>query len=1472
MIRKTNYKPNKVLNIVVLFMLCFAFMLNNPNTIEVCHALASWNPITGFQPGIGVDIGGSTGFDPIIINPNIGDLIYANSDNSLKAYDSLTVRNSKINTEYGGWKYASFVEYFKIVRTDGRKIYDDDGYLDVSWWNSNGTFGNSDEIIDYKSEIWVKTTVMPYNYNGFMNTILNTKFQSGAMLELTWDRGQDPEDSIISYVHDLNANTMGSGNYRNNGVNPGNEYYKLANWDYYTSPYITISLYGTGYWENGWWGGTGGHTNINAFLSGFMPRSNRVWANSLIADAGVKVIGNTLYSAKPFVATATNLNNFVKINNNRVTPITNQNVIPFKEGLRIAIAEEGMTKVSIENGAENNYIDYYCVIDSQLPNVNLVYSNPNALDKVKENAVQKDSLGIKSQLITGGIFKDQIQVNFGAIENQSPETAFIIHNGTTTQITSGTWLTNSGDYTLVVQDAVGNKKTIQFTIDNSNPIVNVTSLQNEKGYKVSKWHLTSVPYGFNDYGVYAYLTYEQALEKAVSSERQNLVTNHYLNNISDFHFTNLIASGDTVKLGPYWYYKAKDNANLYVYYFSENLLNEALENHAKSYVSLPQYYNYKSDIFPNNYGNFIDASVYHNVWNESDMPAYIGNNFIFRKADELETYKVFYHYADNQIENWTEVVYNIPFKQQATNHGLYLIKEMDYVGHETYYYLFLDLLAPKLNVTAKVHGSQNMITHMISQNDIPANNELVFYYEEFQINQIIDDDTWYVLQIKSPSGTTRRYTHIDTLPNFQEFGTGEFQITLYDRLGNNFSFKVYLLGKSPRVRFETINTNTQLRVSIISGEEFNQITKLNIYRNNVLLNNEFGYDEYPEDDSNALIFISPSNKQYIFNKGGLYKIEITDNFGRVTTHEFKFEKNLPIGILKGVTDNGKTNQNVQFVYNETKYIAIVFKNGIEANPYSYLDSSGILTNLDINANSNTNDNYEIYLYDKTDFENFNIYKFTIKTIPPEFYLYGVADNGTTANNVYALWDVQNQYSSKVSFNNGQEKTYLSGELLIVEGTYKITLTDEIGNINIKTFTIDRTLDFTIFQDGIQKQIQEIRYTNKSVQFINNEPLNIEILKDGVIIKYAFGTYINNEGNYLVKVFDDYGNTKYFEFEIDKTNTFATLIGVENNGITSGFVQVIWEEENLTSHIYKENIFVGIYTSGSEIKLNGKYQVIVKDRANNSTQFSFIIDNKIEYEINTFYDGISNGGVRVIAKEELTIEMFKDGEVINYSFEQILNEDGMYHFYLTDELGNQEGFKFRILNTPLNRIENKLHESVEITEIKMNGQAQQLHIQNNTLYLIDEGQYNISIKEKSTNKIYSFNLEIDTTPPTIQLVGVVNGEQTKNDVSTKNPSETPIFIQAKNNDLEFEYKIGQVIKNVGTYEIIVMDQAGNYSVYTFTKTYSFNASTLALFGGMLALVVILIVFLVKTKSTYYKGNAEILTTAEITEEIDNIEKR
>ena len=1467
----TKQKPkhkNMFIRLSLLLVLCLTLLLNNKGTVEVCHALASWNPITGFQPGISVDIGGGSPILPVITNPSYSDLIYSNSDGSLRAFSSLKVRNDKINTNYGGWKHAAFVEHFSVKRTDGRLIYDDDGYLDVSWWNSNGNFGYSDEIVNYKSEIWVKTTISPYTMNGFLGTVQNSKWKSGAYFEITWDRGEDPDDRLYSNVHDKNANTMASGNYRNNGVNPGDEFYKLCDWDYCSSPYITIVLIGTAYFENGWWGGSYDYTDVWAFLSGFMPRSDRNWANTLTSNA-IKS-GNNFYSAKPFVVTASNLNNFVKVNNVKMTPITDQNVVPFKEGFRIAITDEGKTKVSIENGQENQYTDYNCIVDSTLPDVNLVYLNSNGLDKIKENEVTTDSNGVKSQTITSGIFRDQVQVNFSANENESPERCYVTYNGQINEIASGTWLNQNGDYTVVVQDLVGNTKTIKFTIDNTYPSHNVGRFESDKTYKVSKWYLTSIPYGFSDYGTYSFLTYEEALIKAKASERQNLVTNYTLTDIDDFHYTNLVASGDTVKVGNYWYYKAIDNPSLYVYYFTESLLNEAIEKYAKNYGSSPQYFNYKSDIFPNDYGNIISDDIYHNLWNESKVPAYISNNFIFRQTDELESYKIYYNYIENGQNGWTEFVYNIAFDNQVSGHGLYLIREIDYVGHETFCYVFLDLQAPVLDVTAKIYGSNDSFNHTVSKNDIPLNGELIFYYEEFTINQVMDDDTWYVLQVRMPDGTTQRFTFEDALPNFN--GTGEYLITAYDRIGNNFNFKVCLLGKAPRVRFETLNANMQMKITITSGEEYNELTELKIYRNDILLNSPAGYDEYPDDETNELIFINITNKQYTFNKGGLYKVEITDNFGRTTTHEFKFEKDIPLGILRGVSDGGRTNDNVEFVFNSTKHIAVVYENDVQISPPSTINESNILTTLYINATENINNEYKIILYDNTDFENLNIYKFTIKTVLPNITLYGVSDGGTTSSDVYALWEIQNGMTAKYKINNGAEISYFNGQILTTEGVYILTLTDDLGNQNTKFFEIDKTLNFVIYEDTTLKEIEEIRYTNKSIQISNNEPLNIEIERSGQAYEYSFNSYFNDEGFYLIKIYDNFGNIKYFEFEIDKTNPVAELIGVENNKTTSGFVQVVWQEENLTSTIFRNGNYLGNYNSGSEIKLNGDYEVIVKDRAGNFIKFNFIIDNKIEFDINTFNGGISNGKVRVIAKEELTIEMYKNGEVIEYAFEQILNDDGFYEFLLTDILGNQTSFNFYILNKPLNRVEKRLDSTIEIMEIQMNDEIQELDIQNNTLYLVDEALYKVTVLDKTVSKYFTFYLEIDTTPPTIQLVGAENGGQTKSEVTTKNPSENPIYIQATNNSEEFEYKLGEVIKNVGTYELLVRDEAGNYTLYEFTIIYALNAASIALFGGMLALVVILIIFLVKNKVGYYKKNVEILTTEETIQEINSIEKR
>ena len=1461
----TTKASNKLMIIFLLIALSLSSLFINfsNNSLSINSAVLNADSVAGLS---------YTFSDSATCNNiSLNSLLNPDNETSLKAYSKLTVKNSKINTEYSGWKYSSFVEYLDIVRTDGRPIYDDDGIMDVSWWNDD-ELGDSTEVVNYASDLYVKTTLMPYNYSGFLGTIVNAKWSSNASFYITWDRGEDPEDVYISYIHDLNANTMGSGAYRNNGVNPGNEYYKLCDMNYCNSPYVTVCLDGTAYCENGWWGGTGSNVDMYSFLSGFIPRADRTWTNSLTFKDNVQVgsfNGKTAYYfSQPYVATATNLNNYIKVNDTKVTPISDKTVIPFADGFRIAITDEGYKKISIENGSENTYTDYYCFLDSTMPDVTLNYLNSKALDNVKQNAVVVSDSGVKTQKITGGIFKDQVQINFEANETESPESAYYILNGTTYNLTSGTWLNQSGNYKVVVSDLVGNTKTIEFTIDTDTPSSNLNRLENDNNYKVSKWYLTSLPYGFTDYGTYSFLNYSDALNKAKESEISNLVTTYYLSNADDFKYSNLVAGGDSVKVGNYYYYKSATNPDLYVYYFSDDLLDNAVTQYASEYVSSPQYYKY-STLSCNDYGTNINSDIYQKFWCQNGISAHCVNDFTFKTSSDYESYKIYYDYI-NDDSGYIEFLYNVPFKNQTTNHGLYLIKEVDIVGHERYYYVFLDLQAPTISATAKTYGSDTDFNLTVSQNDIPENDELIYYFEDFETDSLQDDDMWYVMKLITPNGTVSYYTYLDELPDFESLGTGEFQITLYDRNANNFSFKLVLVGNAPKVIFETINANTQIKISIKAGESFNEIMELNIYRNEILLNSENGYDEYPADDSNNLIYISPSTTSYIFNKGGIYKVEIADNFGRTTTCEFKFEKDIPVGILKGVTDNGTTNGDVEFVFNETKYYAVIYENEIQKD-FEYTESSNLQT-IYINADVNAENSYIIYLYDISDFENFNTYKFTIKTITPSFTLYGVNENETTAQNVYATWNALDNLSACYTLNDSDKNTYTSGQTINLEGDYSITVTDELGNFNTKVFTIDKTLDFSIYEDDILSSLDEIRYTNKSIQIVNNEPLQIEVTKDEVTYPYEFNLYCNDEGDYLIYIYDDYGNVKYFEAEIDKTCPSASLVGVENNGVTASSVYATWQENNLIATIYKDSNLAGSYTNGSTINLNGIYTIKIKDLADNVTTFNFTIDNEIEFDINIFNGGYSNGGIRVLAKEELTIEMYKDNILIDYAFEQILNDAGFYNFILTDSLGNQTEFNFTILNSPLQRFEQAFDSNIEISGITNIDNNTEIEFQDNTVYLVDEGNYAVTFYDENKSTTYTFSLEIDTTPPTIELVGVENGGKTSNDVSAKNASENPVYITATKDGIEFEYELGETITNSGAYQIVVTDRAGNSNIYEFTKVYALNGASIVLLGGMLAVVVVIILFIVRSRKGFYKSYGQEEMIEETTEEIKNVEMK
>lgn len=1439
-------KKQKAIKSILLSMLCiFCFIpiilvANGTFVIKRMGGLSTSCVIIGpiIIPDGTIDGGISGTYSPDYSNYNLtADTPYSNG--ALRAYSTLGIYNVNRGATDNGFGYAGFVRAMRVKRTDGRMIYDDNGILDVS----DKANSLASELINYPSYIYSIETDLPVKSNaGFMWTDQQAKFKDTYIKSIYSTAGSSKTVSV-------KISTNPSDTTRTLTTVMENDYsLALEN-----QKYMLILLQGTGQYENTFWGNTGGDTSVYHFLSNYIKLGSRDWSNTLSSTSNSGTYkGQTIYySPKTFTVVATNLNNYVKINDVQATPQYGTSVVPFRDGHHITIDKTGFTKVSIENGAENVYTDYYCFVDTTLPDVSYTYHNSNALTNRKVGNITTDTTGAKFQTITEGVFKDQVQVNFSYdVNTESPETATCTYNGKTQTLTSGTWLSQEGDYIVTVKDAAGNTTTSKFTIDKSAPSYNLGRLESDKSYKISKWYLANIPSGYKEYGSYSFAEYNMALDLAKNAEYNNLVTSYTLSNVDDFVYTNLLATGEEVKVGDYWYYKSRENPNLYVYYFNAQALDEVVEHYAKDFVSSEQINRINTTFTPNNYGNTIDDSVIDNFITSNGIKGYIVNNFTFKFTNDNDTYKIFCDYQEDNIEEWKDLQYNIPFISQVNSHGLYKIKEIDFVGHETTYYVYLDLNAPLLDIEAKLYGKDKTITQTISKADIPANNELVFYYESFKITNVVEDDKWWTLEVKNPQGKTTRYTYLDELPNFDNMGSGEFTITIADRVNTPFTFKVYLLGKAPEVKFETINANTQLRITINTGESYNSLTDLKIYRNGTCLNSENGYDEKPDDDTNELIYISPNTLKYTFNNGGIYVVEITDNFGRTLSYEFKFEKDLPTGILVGVTHNGKTKDEVKFIYDSDKYFVVVNKDNSSFEAPATTDKN--LTTLVFTPVEESEIVYSIKLVDKTDIENYNNYQFTIKTIKPILHLFGVEPNGKTGGSVYATWDLcEEQYTATYTLD-GKTQEYRKGQVLTIEGIYTITLQDEIFNQAQATFEIDKTIEFIIADtNGNIYEIEDIRYINFDVRLIEKEPLSVALYKDDVEMDYEFGLMITEEGEYLVKLEDEYTNTLYFTFTIDKTPPTATLYGVEEFGKTNGSAWVISNESNLSCWYVRDNSFKDVYKLGTEITINGKYVVYVVDLAKNFITFEFEIDKEISYDINVYRGGISNGDVRLIAYENLKIVMYKDGKPFDYSFEQILKDEGEYSYTITDELGNRTSSFFNIITKRKQNLNHILQEDISVTSVLKDDENYEYQVLDNNLYLYDEGHYLVSILDERTNKEYSFEITLDTTPPTLELIGVENGGTTKKVVVMKNVSEKPYELYITVDGAPFEYKIGEEIEKCGRFVVVLTDEAGNSTTYTFERLYSLNGPSIAVLAGLGALVVLLIIFLIKSRHHYYK---------------------
>lgn len=410
------------------------------------------------------------------------------------------------------------------------------------------------------------------------------------------------------------------------------------------------------------------------------------------------------------------------------------------------------------------------------------------------------------------------------------------------------------------------------------------------------------------------------------------------------------------------------------------------------------------------------------------------------------------------------------------------------------------------------------------------------------------------------------------------------------------------------------------------------------------------------------------------------------------------------------------------------------------------------------------------------------------------------------------------------------------------GKYKVVVTDEfLTGIDAVTTVVDYVQKNPV---GELKGVENGGYTNGNVSFEWTDEAIVIVEKDGEVIPYVSGQSLTENGAYTV-TFENHDNFKTtMTFIIDKDSPVVTIEGATERSTVNGDVKVNFTEESLSAELFKDGVSVGAYVSGTAVTESGDYKVVVTDLANNTTEVTFGIDKVVDYEININDKGLANS-VTVKANEDVTLILTKGEEVVEYKLGDAVTNPGTYTATLTDKLGNSSTVQFTIVEPLVKSFEHNFDNTPGFEKVMMNGEEKRLNY--GTLELFTDGVHEVSVI--ANGKTYTFTVTVDSTAPAITITGAENGGTTKDTVILSDLTEDA-EMRVYLNDQEIEYKLGDELTELGKYRVVLTDECGNSSEYTFEILYSMNGGAIALIViGILAVIGVIVAIIVGKKATY-----------------------
>lgn len=946
--------------------------------------------------------------------------------------------------------------------------------------------------------------------------------------------------------------------------------------------------------------------------------------------------------------------------------------------------------------------------------------------------------------------------------------------------TSGKWYTLANTYTLIIEDQYGNSKEYTVTIDLSNPEFVIYDVGNNiisNGSKINSgfyisWeddsyiaYVNSNPYAKNTVISQAKEYVIQIINIAGTIVESNISISYDKPSGTLFNYSNQILQTDSIINTRFYFSYSDTKQNRYTCYVNDSLYQNGQiikQDGTYEFKLIDSYGNYSL------YSIIKDSVAPEGLLHGVTAGAITNNNvsFTFDEAEANSTLDGVLYFSGTEIEE----------------EGTHVIEIYDLVGNTNVYTFTIDKTAPTF-----IYSSEPNINGYINQ-------KTSITWSESNCTALLNNRTYI-------SGN-RIYD-------------GEYEFILTDQAGNSSISTFIVDTSSPTLNINGIDKNGNSNQNVL----INWNGEYTVYLNEIIISNN-----------------------YIVESDGKYTVLVYNLSGNSNEYEFEISRIAPVGTLVGVNDNGITKSSVSFIYsdgtatlNGTSYssgttinregnyhivLTNKFNNSSEYN-FTIDKTAPIITlngvkegkstrddvyasfeedNLIIKLNNNFYVPFDVIteegLYTLTAEDlagNITTVTFTIDKTAPIPVFEGVEPGKATNTNVYISWN-----ESATAYLNG--KSYSSGSLISKEGEYEFVIQDNLGNTASYYFVIDKTApNYTIF-DSNQNELKPNSSTSIEFYVLCEEENSMILLNQEIYLSAV----LSEEGTYDFEVKDSLGNSAFFRMTIDHTLPEATFEGVIPYGKTKDNV-VITFSRGITATLNDEE-----YESGTKIKLEGFYTLVLTNEINNTNIYTFTIDKTAPVAV---FEGLNEYNY----SNNMVIATFDESDAIArlngnpyYSGIQ-LKEENVYSLELTDIVGNINVYTFTIDKTaPEGELVGVDNNGFTNKSVSFKWDDNATAVLNDKIYnkgssIKEEGSYSITLTDLAGNVSY-YSFEISTKKPTCIISGI----------NQYNLSNTSVKISYSGcivnvNDIRYT---NQEFTTEGTYNVTIIDKYGNTNQYEF----------------------------------------------------------